>query len=44
MKDELISKMTNIEMLKEKMKEKSKEEEILLKNNNMLNTTNIELK
>ena len=36
--------MSNIEMLKEKLKEKGKDNEIILKENNLLNSSNIELK
>lgn len=43
-KDEVMNKQSGIDNLKEKLKEKVKEEEILLKDNKAMNTTIIDLK
>ncbi len=43
-KDEAMNKQSGIDNLKEKLKEKVKEEEILLKDNKAMNTTIIDLK
>jgi hypothetical protein len=44
LKDEVISKNAAMESLQEKLKEKGREQETLLRDNKSINSTNIDLK
>jgi molybdopterin converting factor small subunit len=44
LKDEIISKNTAMESLQERLKEKGREQETLLRDNKSINSTNIDLK